>query len=93
MADDATLETDPELFNCETCPVADALAEIEADRPNCEAWRLYEQAVNRFTVDTHCVPLAVKAVMGERSSEDIADLLERFAVLYSIANPAPEPKP
>lgn len=89
FASDEDVEADTEAYVCESCPVADALAELETD-PACEeAWRLYRQTVNRFTIETHSVAVPLRQLAAERSPEDFADLMERFQLLFDTLHPAP----
>jgi hypothetical protein len=65
---------------------------LAADAPNDHAWRMFHQAVNRFTADTHTVHLSLERLTNGMEPDAFADLMERFEVLYDVFCPAPERK-
>jgi hypothetical protein len=61
LASDEDLEINEcdDVYNCELCPVADALADLHADAANAEAWELFKRTMSRFTVDTQTERFAI----------------------------------
>lgn len=92
MASDAEIEGDLDAFDCDRCEVADALAALEEDPANLRAWRVFQTAVTRFTVDTHTVDRALMVATVDLDAETERDLFERLAVLYDTFHPPPEAK-
>jgi hypothetical protein len=92
FADEDQTEQDPELYDCDECPVADALHDLDGDPKCAEAWSIFRKCVNRFTVETHCVPTALAAATAGKEPDDVMDLLERCELMFDILHPPPEPK-
>lgn len=72
------------------CPVADMLADLEADAENADAWRWFHRVFSRFTVDTHVAHVLLTRLIAEREFEDASELMERFTILYDALQPPPE---
>jgi len=87
FADDETLATDVEVFDCRTCPVLDALDGLWP--VNRQAWSLSRQVLTRFTFDTHSVALALERATRDLDVEEFADLVERLSMIYSHLYPPP----
>ena len=90
MVSDEEIDADPEAFTCESCPVADALADLETDPDNAAAWRLFQQTVNRFTIDAHLVAETVRRATSGLDDAAYADLMARFAIVYEAVCPPPQ---
>jgi hypothetical protein len=80
------------MYNCDECPVADMLAELEDDAQNFEAWTLFHRCVTRFTVDTHIAHVMLEREVAEREKDDAFELMDRLTVLYDSLHPPPEKK-
>ena len=78
---------DHEAYNCDACPVADALDDLAIDQENAEAWQLFGRCVSRFTVDTHLAGTVFARLTGELSVEEFTDLAARFTLLYDALYP------
>lgn len=76
---------DPELYQCETCPLRIAQAQLFPE--NVTAWWLYTQVATRFLVDLHAGGLALERLTADQSSEEFSDLLERLTLLYDVVCP------
>jgi hypothetical protein len=77
---------DEEQFDCETCPVAQAITTLDAD--NREAWRLFGTLHCRFAVDVPGVAAPVLArVMEEKTADEATDLLSRLSIIYEVLHP------
>ena len=85
--DEDEADADPEPYDCDACPVADALAELETDQANVRAWSLFRQCCSRFTFDAHVVGVVYQRMTGELSAEEFIDLTARFALLYDTLHP------
>ncbi len=92
FVDDAISTEDAEAYDCDACPVADALAELDEDAENLEAWRVFHRCVTRFSVDTHTTSLLLDGELRGRDPADVPDLMSRLTLLYDILHPPPEPK-
>ncbi len=88
FVDDEVLETDGDYFDCETCAVADAVASLDPD--NAEAWHLYGRVCTRFAVDFGMVPDVLRPLVAGWSPDAVADLFDRFAVMYDVLQPPPK---
>jgi hypothetical protein len=73
--------------------VAEARADLHEDAENVAAWKMFQQVMSRFTVDTHAVSTVLERLTSDMDGRTFADLLERFAILYDALCPAPERKP
>lgn len=70
--------------------MADHLAELDEDRENAEAWRLFHKLFSRFTVDTHTAAVLLEKLIAERETDDAFDLMDRFTLLYETLHPPPK---
>lgn len=75
----------PELFDCQKCPVADALEGLEDD--NAEAWRMFQRLAGRFVVEMHLSPEVFRCYTAERSERELDDLLDRLELIYDVVMP------
>lgn len=94
FATDDELQTDPDLYDCDDCPVRDALEGLWPE--NAEAWRIFHVAVTRFTVDLHAGNEALRrltAHLDETDPEAFSDLLARLGLIYDLLYPPPAPTP
>lgn len=66
--------------------------DLATDPANFEAYRIFQQAVSRFTVDTHTAPAILGRLTEHLGPEAYADLLDRLGLLYDVLCPAPERK-
>jgi hypothetical protein len=64
-----------------------AAAQATLDRANEEAWQLYGRVCSRFAVDFNVVPELLRHLVDGWPSEDVIELMERFAVMYDVFNP------
>jgi hypothetical protein len=79
------IDGDPDLYDCQRCPVADALTGL--DDENLEAWRLYHTLASRFLVDAQAVGAVFSRLTADQSPEQLADTCERMRVLYDTLQP------
>lgn len=86
--DEATIEGDPDQFDCENCPVAERVAELDSE--NREAWGCFQSVTCRLTMECPglVVPVFSKLV-EDKSPVDAADLLERMGKIYDTVCPPP----
>ncbi len=87
--EDEALEQEPELYQCETCPVADAQGQLWTE--NAEAWGVFQRLAQRFVIDTHLGPSVFAALTADAEPDAVVDLVERLGVMYDIVAP-PQPK-
>lgn len=90
-ADEETVESDCEEFDCETCPVYEALQALWPE--NLEAWTLFHRLACRVSADYQMTSPVLAAVLRERDAEESLDLLDRFATIYDLVYPPPPKKP
>jgi hypothetical protein len=79
------LETEPECFDCTTCPVAQQQATL--DTANVEAWGVYQRMQSRFAVDFHLTADLFRAIVAGWPPEDVADVMERLSVMHDVFSP------
>lgn len=72
--------------------VAQKWTELAADQKNADAYRIFQQTVNRFTVDTHTAPAILGRLTEHLAPEDYGELVDRLGLLYDVLCPAPERK-
>jgi len=89
---DEDRESEPEAYDCETCPVADALYLLDADALNRKAWSLYQQTVSRFTVEGHALGVVLEKLTADCDQDEFEELLARWTFAFDTCNPLPEPK-
>lgn len=85
MVDEETAEDDADAFECETCPVAEALASL--DGPNRRAWQLYNTVVTRLAADLHAGGVVLDRLTRELDPDDFEDCWGRLTMLYHAINP------
>jgi hypothetical protein len=90
FASDEDLETESDLFNCDACPVRDALDALWPE--NAAAWALFNRIARRFVADLHAGGEALHRLTADLDAEDFADLLDRLTLIYDVVCPPPEPK-
>ncbi len=84
-ASDDEIETEPDLYQCETCPVSEAQAQLWPE--NAEAWLVFQRMASRFVVDTGLAGDVFRRLTTEHDDDDAVALVERMALLYDIVNP------
>lgn len=85
FATDEELETDPEQYDCATCPVRDALDGLYPE--NRQAWNLYSTVMTRFAHETQTTGWLLERVTRDLHPDDIVDLADRLAVVFDELNP------
>lgn len=90
FASDEEIRTDLYAYNCETCAVADALAELEADPANLRAWQIYQQVATRFNADVTATGLVLQRLTAGMDDEEFSDCMQRLAMIYDILQPPVE---
>lgn len=82
------IEAEPDAYDCETCPVREAVGALWPE--NIEAWRLFQVAVTRFSVDLHLVGEIVRRLTAHiDDAEDAAAVLTRLSLIYEWLYPPP----
>lgn len=77
------IETDPEQFDCATCPLNEEWGRL--DEANVEAWCLFQRVCSRFAVETRSSgALLAKAIAD---ADDPDGLTTRLTMLYDIHYP------
>lgn len=85
FADDETIRTDPQEFDCRTCVVAERMGELDGD--NRAAWGLYRHLCNRFLNDLQAGSVALHRLTEEQDPDTFADSCERLRVIYDVLQP------
>jgi uncharacterized protein (UPF0276 family) len=91
FASDEDVEADCEAYDCEACPVADALADLHDDAENERAWRLFHRAITRFSMDTGAVVVLLERLTKDLDAEEFSELMARFAIFYEAVCPPQRP--
>lgn len=85
--DDATVEGDEDVFECDTCPVRE---QIEAlDSFNTYVWTLYRQVVTRLAADLHAGGTVLQSLTRDLSPDEFAEVWRRLLLLYNVLDPPP----
>jgi hypothetical protein len=79
------VETDAQEFDCETCPVRDAMDELWPD--NRAAWVLYQSIMSRFTYDCGLVGDLVREALDGQDFERRLETIQRLGIIYSALMP------
>jgi hypothetical protein len=90
FATDEELESDAELFDCDDCPVREALEGLWPE--NAEAWRVFRQIATQFTVDLHAGNEVLRRLTGGLDDEAFGALLDRLSLIYTLLYPPPAAK-
>ena len=88
---DEDSEADCEAYDCDACPLASALYELDGDPVNRKAWALYRQSVTRLTFEGHALGAVLDRLTADCEIEEYAELLARLAFAFDVFNPPPEP--
>ena len=83
------MDEDPDVFECDACPVASALAGL--DDANQEAWALYRKVITRLSADLHAGGIVLDRLSREMSAREFEDTWRRLVILYNALCPPPEP--
>jgi hypothetical protein len=89
IVDEALIEEDPEVFDCDTCEVAQALASL--DDANREAWTLYRKVVTRLSGDLNAGGTVLERLTREMGPSEFDETWRRLMILYNAICPQPEP--
>jgi hypothetical protein len=81
------LATEADQFDCEECPIADALDGLMPE--NASAWRIFHRLASRFLVDTHLTQAIFERLTAGWHEERVLDLAERLELIYSLLCPPP----
>ena len=79
------LETEPELFNCETCRVAGALRSLWPE--NLEAWILFQRVTTRFVYEHGLGHWIIAGALADASDDERDELLTRMAIIQDLFTP------
>jgi hypothetical protein len=77
------------MFECDTCPVAAALAGL--DPANREAWAIFQKVVTRLTADLQVGGVVLERLTREYDGGEFDALWRRLGILYDILCPPPSP--
>jgi hypothetical protein len=87
MCDEETAEEDAEIFECETCGVAAALATLDAD--NRAAWNLYRKVITRLSSDLAAGGVVLDRLTQDLTVDDFDAMWRRLTILYDAICPPP----
>lgn len=85
FADDETIRTDPQEFDCRSCVVSERLSEL--DEENRSAWGLYRHLCNRFLNDLQAGSVALDRLTDDLDAEAFGACCERLRVIYDVLQP------
>jgi hypothetical protein len=90
--EDAEAGREEGVYDCGSCVVAEQWTALASDPQNADAYRIFQQTVNRFTVDTHTAATILERLTEHLGPVAYADLIDRLGLLYDVLCPAPERK-
>ncbi len=85
LADDETVRTDPQEFDCRTCVVMERIGEL--DEENRSGWGLYRRLCNRLVNDLRAGSVVLDRLTADLDTEQFADQCERLRVIYDTLQP------
>lgn len=88
MVSEEIADEDPEVFDCDACPVLEHLDGLDAF--NRRVWAIYRQTATRLAADLHAGGAVLQALTQEMSPEDFAETWRRLVVLYDTIEPPPK---
>lgn len=80
--------SDPEAFNCETCPVRTLQAAL--DRDSQRALTIWAHIGRRFVLEHGLAGWTLQRLTRGWTDEEQTDLIERLALLYDMLVPPPK---
>lgn len=91
MVSEETADGDPEVFDCDACPVSEHLETL--DPFNCRVWAIYKQVVTRLAADLHAGGVVLTALTRDMSADEFTETWRRLLVLYEAIEPPPTASP
>ena len=88
FADADTLRDEPELFQCDTCPVSLAIDGLERD--NAEAWDVYRRLASRFVREAGIGGRVFDGIVDGWDGDDIEELVTRLDIIHDVLAPPPQ---
>lgn len=82
------MDLDPHMYQCGTCVVDAALADLSAE--NYQAWQLFDRICTRFAIEQRAVGTVLDRLTADLSPDDFEDMVMRFSMLYNIYFPKPK---
>ncbi len=80
-ADPDVLSDEHEAFDCETCDLAQAQRNLDAD--NSEAWRVFHLCGRRVAVEWRMSGVVLGKITERMTVEETTDLVERLDVILA----------
>lgn len=88
FTDDATIESDLEQFDCETCGLRAQL--VALDEENQEAWQMYRRLARRILGDLDARAVALDRLTRGWPAARFEAMVDRLNVIHDVLQP---PKP
>lgn len=85
LADEELVEQEADAYDCEACPVAAQMADLDAD--NRAAWALYRTCCNRFVVDLQAGAVLLDRLTADQDAEEFAATCERLRLIHDTVQP------
>ena len=79
------LADEAEHFDCETCEIAQAQRQLDAE--NADAWRLFHLCGSRVAVQWQLSGLILSRVGEHWSVDELTDMVERFDIIAAELAP------
>ena len=80
------MESEPEVFDCETCEFRQQVDALDAE--NAEAWRVYARLTShRWVWETQSGPWWVAQVFADYDADTLDEMLARVSVIYDTLHP------
>lgn len=89
MAPDDAVEDDPDLFDCDDCPVLEHLQRL--DGINTATWGLFRTVTTRFAAELHVGGCALDRLTRDMDTETFRETWKRLTLAFDVIHPPPEP--
>jgi len=90
FADEETLATEAETFDCETCAVSRHVDGLDMD--NRRAWDLAQGLFVRLIAETDSFGPVLARITSDLDVEQFEDTLRRLTLIYDVLAPLPKRK-
>jgi hypothetical protein len=87
--DEAQIEAEPELYQCDTCPVAAFPDRLSPE--NRFAWGIYHQTCTRLAGEGHALGEVLRRFTAPLTDEEFEDCWVRLNILHDLLSPPATP--
>ncbi len=79
------VDAEPDRYVCDFCVLREQFEALW--EPNREAWELWRSLNARPVVDFHLGPTVFASFCGDRTSDEVIDLIQRLSVIGTVLTP------